>query len=364
MLTGQNGVINRAVEAKEEVALSAEKEKIQLSFLSNSMQNNDYSIGEKLCDKNNGNEWKIIYTKNDKKAYGTNWIYIPKGTNIENYGYSLNSWLVNEKTGEMVRLIEEEYQKYQYGDNLAVTDGIILNIDPVNMSDNNSWGDGVTLKGVQDGDGYGFNGNEIKLDGVDDYVEVYVGDSNITNGITFEFYGRLKGTKSCLLSKFIKKPAKDWEQFSNVFRTYLESNNEKTNFNLSMNGSIDSESPWKSTIRGPHWLDKSFDFDYDENDGYITFIANLDTNTVAVYWNGQYVDETKVNHNWMIGGKFTDASVPFAIGVQTGGNEYGESYSKLDIYACRLYNKVLTSEEIKNNYNKTTEYRKMLINQN
>ena len=35
----------------------------------------------------------------------------------------------------------------------------------------------------------------------------------------------------------------------------------------------------------------------------------------------------------------------------------------MNIYACRLYNKVLTSEEIKNNYNKTVEYRKMLMAQ-
>ena len=35
----------------------------------------------------------------------------------------------------------------------------------------------------------------------------------------------------------------------------------------------------------------------------------------------------------------------------------------MNIYACRLYNKVLTSGEIKENYNKTVEYRKMLMAQ-
>ena len=65
----------------------------------------------------------------------------------------------------------------------------------------------------------------------------------------------------------------------------------------------------------------------------------------------------------MIGGGVTEKDIPFAIGVQTGGNEYGEWYSKMNIYACRLYNKVLTSEEIKENYNKTVEYRKMLMAQ-
>ena len=38
-----------------------------------------------------------------------------------------------------------------------------------------------------------------------------------------------------------------------------------------------------------------------------------------------------------------------------------EGYSKLDIYACRLYIKVLTAEGIKDNYNATVTYHNMLI---
>ena len=169
MLTGQNGILNRAVEAKEKTTLASEKEAIVLDFINNNMsQNNDYSIGEKLYDRNiaNGNKWKIIYDTNNEKIYGTNWVFISKKTDIDNYGKTLNNWLVNIQTGEILSINDGEYKKLQYGDNLAVTDGLILNVDPINMSDNNSWGDGVTLKGVKDGDGYGFNGNEIKLDGV------------------------------------------------------------------------------------------------------------------------------------------------------------------------------------------------------
>ena len=65
----------------------------------------------------------------------------------------------------------------------------------------------------------------------------------------------------------------------------------------------------------------------------------------------------------MIGGGLNENSIPFVIGFQTGGIEYTEMFSSMNIYACRLYNKVLTSEEIKENYNKTVEYRKMLMAQ-
>ena len=242
MLTGQNGILNRTVEAKEKTTLASEKEAIVLDFINNNMsQNNDYSIGEKLYDRNiaNGNKWKIIYDTNNEKIYGTNWMFISKETDIDNYGKTLNNWLVNIQTGEILSINDGEYKKLQYGDNLAVTDGLILNVDPINMSDNNSWGDGVTLKGVQDGDGYGFNGNEIKLDGVDDYIEVYTGDNDMSEGITYEYYGNMKNRQTLLLSKFIKKPTEGWNRFSQLFRMYIDpSTNSTSLFHLSMNGSV------------------------------------------------------------------------------------------------------------------------------
>ena len=366
MLTGQNGILNRTVEAKEKTTLASEKEAIVLDFINNNMsQNNDYSIGEKLYDRNiaNGNKWKIIYDTNNEKIYGTNWVFISKKTDIDNYGKTLNNWLVNIQTGEILSINDGEYKKLQYGDNLAVTDGLILNVDPINMSDNNSWGDGVTLKGVKDGDGYGCNGNEIKLDGVDDYIEIYTGDNDMSEGITFEYYGNVKNRTSYILNKAIIKPKDGWDKrFSQIFRSTLYTNDTLVNFSLDMNGAIDSESDWKDKIL-VDWIGKTFDTKFSNDDGYISISANLKNREIVVYWNGEYIDKTTASLNWMNGGGLTESNIPFVIGLQTGGNEYKENYSKMNIYACRLYNKVLTSEEIKNNYNKTVEYRKMLMAQ-
>ena len=54
-----------------------------------------------------------------------------------------------------MELTKDGYTKLAYGENLAVTDGIILNADQINMSDEKSWGEGVTVYGIQEGDGYG-----------------------------------------------------------------------------------------------------------------------------------------------------------------------------------------------------------------
>ena len=129
-----------------------------------------------------------------------------------------------------------------------------------------------------------------------------------------------------------------------------------------MNGAVDSESDWKDKIL-VDWIGKTFDTKFSNDDGYISISANLKNREITVYWNGEYIDKTTASLNWMNGGGITENNIPFVIGLQTGGNEYREAYSKMNIYACRLYNKVLTSEEIKENYNKTVEYRKMLMAQ-
>lgn len=99
--------------------------------------------------------------------------------------------MVNEDTGEVIQLEEGNYTQLAYGENLAVKEGIILNVDPINMGNESSWGKGVTLHGVQEGDGYGWNGTEFKLDGEDDYISVNSGDTKFDNGLTFEFYRKM-----------------------------------------------------------------------------------------------------------------------------------------------------------------------------
>ena len=90
-------------------------------------------------------------------------------------------------------------------------------------------------------------------------------------------------------------------------------------------------------------------------------IVDVKNSEISVYWNGEFEGKTSCSHTWIINGAITDNSVPFTIGMLVSGTEYKEVYSKVDIYACRLYNKVLTADEIKANYDKTVAYHNLLV---
>ena len=161
-LTGENGILTQVQNAKEETEIATEKEAIALTVTNYNIANEEkYNVGEKLYDRTvaNGDKWNIVM--NNDIIYGTGWNYIGTGIELESYGTTTREWLVNYETGEIIELKEGKFSKLKYGENLAVTDGLILNADPVNMSNGESWGEGVTLHGVTEGDGYGFNGTEL-----------------------------------------------------------------------------------------------------------------------------------------------------------------------------------------------------------
>ena len=357
MLTGHNEILTQAQNTKEETEIASEKEAIQLTMINKESTNNSkYDIGEELIDRTlaNGNNWKIVSVNETKKIYGTGWKYIDKGTNLENYGETKYKWVINENTGEVVKL-PEDITKLSYGDNLGVKDGIVLNVDPINMGDSKSWGEGVTLYGVEEGDGYGYgwNGTEFKFDGKNDYIEVYTDGVNTDSGITFEFYCSAPNGKDIyMLGKTIRNPEITWtNRFRMQFFQSIKS------LRCCMSG-LDSMSDWKvNNGYQKHWIAKSVAENFQgEDGGYITVTADIKNNKVGVYWNGEFIGETTCSHDWMVNGGLTDSSIPLTVGLVIGGNNYTESFSEINLYACRLYNKVLTSEEIKDNYKKTKTY--------
>ena len=252
----------------------------------------------------------------------------------------------------MIAINMDDYIETYYGMNLAVTDGLLLNVDPVNMQDANSWGEGVTLYGVTPGDGYGYNGDAILLDGVDDYIEIYA-DTPIEEGFTFEFYGRTDDDTINMLSKTVLEDTADYAK-----RFRVRFTNETTWFRASFSG-VDSESDWATiNITTKHWIDKKLNNSFNaENGTYFTMTANLETNTISLYINGEFQGSTVCNHEWLISGQLTDITVPFTIGLLVYGQVYTPKYSAMELYACRLYDRVLSEEEITDNYETTVAYR-------
>ena len=156
-LSGDNGILSQAQKAKQQTEIATEREAIQLTMLNkDATGDNKYDIGEELRDRTiaNGDNWKIVSISENNKIYGTGYYYVPKGITLENYGETKLEWIINYNKGEVIELPKGGYTKLAYGDNLAIIDGIILNVDPINMSNENSWGEGVTLYGVTPGDGY------------------------------------------------------------------------------------------------------------------------------------------------------------------------------------------------------------------
>lgn len=363
MLTSENGIIKQTVKAKEEIEISSEKEAIELMMVNKEMDKNNekYNIGEELKDRTlaNGDNWKIVSVNSSNKIYGTGYYFIEEGVDLDNYGKTKHNWIINYDIGEVIELSKGDFTKLKYGDNLAVTDNLILNVDPINMSDENSWGEGVTVYGIEEGDGYGWNKTEFKLDGVDDYIEVYPEENiNLENGITFEFYAKKddKGEIS-MLSKTLKGNTNS-EVFTNNFRIYFSGGDF-----LCCMSKLDSGSNWSQREGMRHWIQKDRVGDFNSENGcYLTMTVDLQNNEISLYSDGEFIDSTICNHDWMTSGSLTDNNIPFTIGFRVGGNSYTEYYNKVNIYACRLYNKVLTSDEIKDNYITTSTYHNMLVN--
>ena len=310
-LTGNSGITAKAQLAKKMSKVSSEKEAIQLAVSLAKMEkyldeDNEYYIGIPLYDKTleNGNKWNIVMINDTQKIYGTDWCFISKGTEISKYGETQYNWLVNYETGELEQLEDNTFTQLMYGSNLAVKEGLILNVDPINMADSTSWGSNVKLHGVKDGDGYGWNGTEINFDGVDDYLEVYNG-FEMNEGITFEFYGK-SNDDIMMLSKTIVGDNRYVQRFRTKFyRSRV----------------FQWKSDWSVGGGMKHWIYKANLKSFNsENGSYITMTVNLNNNTLTLYQEGTKIGATVCSGEWLRNGGLTDNSIPFTIGLLIDGN--------------------------------------------
>ena len=353
MLSGENGILNRATEAKETYKTSSEKEAISLIVASaqmdTSLGNNTNYIGKKLYTKNfvNSDKWDYIYTTNDNKSYGDGWYYITKNVNLDNYGKSQNEWLVNYDTNEIIELASDEYVEFSISNDVVITDGLIFNIDSndISVSDKSTWGNGVELYGF-DNDENQDNANGLYFDGVDDYVS-FKSDNTFDEGFTLSFYGIFDEG-----SILVKQKDNDTDYscrfgFENdhfAFNTSKKSANSNwSSNNTGNNGNLISPSIYKN--REICYLD-------------LTFIPS--DNKFIIYKNGNYSEKTVVSPeywNGTNGGKqiFEDSNINFYLGKWFGGIGIW-NYTKFTLYNIKLYNRSLSPEEIKENYAKTTAY--------
>ena len=214
-LVGDNGILNQATNAADRTNIASETEALEQIIASENAdkyQNSEiissYHIGEDLITKTleNGSSWKIIVLNDSQEDYGTGWTFIEKETNLMDYGESKYSWLVNYESGEKIRLEEGTYTRLDYSSSMAVTDGLIFNIDPTilegvtteELQNNPSiLGENVELKNFNWTEESGLTSTSFNLDGEDDYISILYNDEEslnalCENGLTFEFYGTIE----------------------------------------------------------------------------------------------------------------------------------------------------------------------------
>ncbi len=231
----------------------------------------------------------------------------------------------NENSTVMISKNEDGTEKYELLDMDAtetgyVSDGLLVHYDGYHKPENNVWNDlsGNGNNGVL----YNFSenawdNNSISFDGTNDYIKVMQassfpsGSSQYTMEITF-YYGTLKTRNNLINLGIYNSPG-------NANGIYI-----------------------LNSTQISHW--------YWENDLWTTSVLESDSSyIVTALYNG-------VNRKIYLNGvqKVTDTATPNVIlGNVTIGDEIPgqDGFFNGEVHSVRIYNRALTDEEIKNNYN-------------
>ncbi len=413
MLTGENGILKRAREAKDKTESASEKEAIGMSVANYQLgKNTENGEGSKLGDAllNKGiehqNDWHEVQTTEDSKWHGTGWNFLEKGKDF-GFGDLKNSWLVNYDTGEIKKLEEGKYHSVTIHDTIAVEDSIILNLDSA-MTDE---GVANTKEGIEgrlgkdavklnnfDYETDGLIDNEFVFDGENDYITIDLKklkengkiEQWFENGFTFEFYGQMKegfhksygkdtfgnkcdpdvnGVNGDAVRSFgiFQITEKDDSHTSDESRAIAFGGNFYNNNNyfclmfpwIANEGRSDAFD-YSESIH--HW--KKYNIKQTNgNDNYYSLSIEKkgETFTQTFYENGSTENSLTGSLNKTLMEDFygTQAKLLTIGAMEHGGDgNTGDlaSLGKLKAKCFRLYNRGLTDTEVKANYDKTTYY--------
>ncbi len=113
---------------------------------------------------------------------------------------------------------------------------------------------------------------------------------------------------------------------------------------------------FESKITGSeHWMDfKNENLINEEDESfYLTMTLNLKDNAVSLYSLGSCIGINECNEGYLDSKSICDSSIPFTVGVLVSGSPTTIQYSDFLLYGCRLYDRVLSDEEIELNYNES-----------
>ena len=387
-IISDNGLFAKIGKAKEEYEIASEREMLELTLFSSTLDLSEYNIGKKLYDRTieNSNKWDVVYDYEKDTVYGTYWNYIEKNTSIEDYGNTKYNWVVNNKTNEIVLLEEGNYRELSYLSSVGVTENLIFNIDSSIISNEteetigNVLGENVELRNFNWTEESGLTSSSFNFDGIDDYIKIRYDNEEekntlAQNGFTFEFYGILNPGKSYdaageeIESRYKGLFCYGYEdetkkqtrlRFGILEEQYimwnlaffnLESDFSQLNYPWNILYDME-ENIYDNEIYYTVTLDTSRSY---EKDGEIYYYQTLYVNGEIKYEGGY----NKKSWDDFIN-KNLDDLTHFYIGKSTMTEVNRWHYMKMNAYTFRLYNRALTAEEVKENYDVSVAYHNLL----
>ena len=335
ILFEKNGLVEKAKNATEEYKIEEQKQKLQLAIynLNIERQNTKIDLQELINIKENG--IKVLTTENRVKIFQDNLKKYAIVT-VNKYSFKVYEDMEIVYFNEFIEEDELSEIREKY-----VQDGLIVWYDGVcnngQTHDNNTkiWKNLVNqnenngnLMNFDYNDQSGWTENSLILDGKNDWVKMsYLYSENMTIEIV------AKPLKETLKSYFYLANY----QYGGVGIKKIE--NTKSNA-----GAIYSNSKYNYiSSKENNEICKIYSMSTGNNGNRMYFSQNGNIN---------YTDEVGI-----VG--VPDDNTVFAIGVNPDGNSYkldsSEEFAKIEVYSVRIYNRCLSEEEVKKNYESDCE---------
>lgn len=381
------GIFEKAKKAKNKSQESQDLETIKLAMYS--IKLSEYSdkeamkIGEQLYDKNleNGSKWHIIVMKNSDKIYGTGYTFLPKNSNIEDTNLKCN-WIIENSTQNTIKLEDDSFTELSYESAIGVKDGLIFNLDPSIIENatqeniNEKLGENVELVNFDWNEDSGLTKTSFNLDGVNDYIKIKYDNEEeknklAENGLSFEFYGIYNGGTSYNSNNVA---------INNVYKGLfcywngLENKQAGARFGITSTG---KRIVWNTGGYSKTYISDYSESDYPwnimypeseliENNKEIHFIISIDCSQEnfkhTLFVNGEKLYEGNLNKDYwnsFVNSKLGNLKY-FCVGRSSMDADGKWHYSKMNAYSLKLYNRGLSEQEVKENYNKAVAYHNTL----
>ena len=344
MVVGDNGILTRARQAKEENELAEEVETVKLWMA-------EQSIGENINEEmeipglkleavafNTTDDRTCIQDKTTEEIYADGWYYIKP----EDVDFDIsNSYIINPETGEVIKY-EDEKHKIVNTNIVGVKEGLVYSVYPKNMLNGNSWGSATLHNFNQEDENSGWAEDGILFDGIDDGIEI-TDSADYSQGVTLEMYINLKGkTENQTCQMLLMKRSKT----VNGYFMYISNGVNKT----------EKDRQLVIDIGGGGQRFYTGQIIQENTPTYITYTynPNVSSEKGILYINGTKTETTDIGDVE----KIKDAQ---NVNIQVGSDTHitnGEDnrYPFLGkLYMARIYNRALSEDEVQTNYNEITK---------